>query len=117
MSALIKQLSSDKIVWWSILASLGCLLLSLSFIFLFYKALPPVLPLYNQLPWGTERLGPKLRLLIPVVICFAFLLSNAIISNYVYEKIPVLARILNVTTFLIALLTAVFVFRIIRLVI
>ena len=116
MNGLIKHLSSDKTVWWSVIFSLAILVLTLFFVLLFYRALPPVIPIFNQLPWGTERLSTKLALLLPPGVAFVILIINVFMTNLISEKLPVVARMLTITTLLIALLTIVFVFRIIQLI-
>lgn len=116
MNGFIKFLSSDRTIWLSIIASLICIILSLFLIVLFYHNLPPLIPLFNQLPWGTDRLVDKLGLTIPCLIGLGIIISNAIVTKYVYEKMPITARMLNITTLLIALLSLVFVFRTIQLI-
>ena len=83
---------------------------------LFYRNLPPLIPLFNQLPWGTDRLIGKLGLFIPIVVSVGIMILNAFATRYIYEKMPIAARMLNVTGFLISLLTLFFVFRTIQLI-
>lgn len=116
MNGTIKFLSSDRTIWLCIICSLIFILLSLFFTGLFYHNLPPLIPIFNQLPWGTDRLMSKLGLLIPIAVCLGILVINAFTTRYIYEKMPITARMLNITTFLITLLTLIFVFRTIQLI-
>ena len=116
MNGFVKFLSSDRTIWFSLLASLSLLLICLILGGLFYRNLPPLIPLFNQLPWGTDRLFDKLGLFIPILVSLSILIINALITRYIYEKMPVTARMLNVTGFLISLLTLFFVFRTIQLI-
>jgi len=116
MNGLIKFLSSDRTIWFSILISLSLLLICLLLAGLFYRNLPPLIPLFNQLPWGTDRLIGKLGLFIPICVSIGIVILNAFATRYIYEKMPIAARMLNVTGFLISILTLFFVFRTIQLI-
>jgi hypothetical protein len=116
MNGLIKFLSSDRTIWFSILVSLSLLFICLILAVLFYRNLPPLIPLFNQLPWGADRLFEKLGLFIPIIVSLGIIVMNAFTTRYIYEKMPIAARMLNVTGFLIALLTLFFVFRTIQLI-
>lgn len=116
MNGLIKFLSSDRTIWVSIIVSLIFIVISVFLTGLFYHNLPPLIPLFNQLPWGTDRLVDKVGLIIPSIVGLGILLGNAILTKFIYEKMPITARMLNITTFLITLLSLVFVFRTIQLI-
>lgn len=117
MNALINCLKKDKIIGLSILAS-GCLLfLSLVYIIFVYRYLPNFLPLYNQMPWGAARLGDKWQLFIVPIAAFLTVVLNVLLINLLYNKVPLLARMLGVTSLLLTLLTTIFIFRITQLII
>lgn len=116
MNGLIKFLSNDRTIWFSILISLSLLFVSLVLAGLFYRNLPPLIPLFNQLPWGADRLFGKLGIFIPIIVSLVVIIINAFVTRYMYERMPVTARMLNVTGFLISLLTLFFVFRTIQLI-
>jgi hypothetical protein len=95
----------------------GMLLLSqVIYIGFFYLSLPPFLPLFNQLSWGEERLGTKIEIFLPVVIAILFLLFNFFLLNYLYEKMPLVARILGITTLLIAIISFIFILQTLHLI-
>ncbi|CAN5189806.1 hypothetical protein BH09PAT1_BH09PAT1_4590 [soil metagenome] len=116
MNGLIKFLSSDRTIWLSIITSMCFIVVSIFLTGLFYRNLPPLIPLFNQLPWGTDRLIDKVGLIIPSIIGLVILISNAFSTRYIYDKMPITARMLNVTTVIITLLGLVFVFRTIQLI-
>lgn len=116
MKSYIEQLSIDKIIWWSIILSCVFLFLSVLFIIFTYSLLPPVVPIFNQLPWGTERLVTKIGILIPVGLSFLYVITNLIITHVIYEKSAVLGRMINLTSLLMAVLTTIFVFKTIQLI-
>lgn len=116
MNARIKALFKDKIVRQSsIIIFLLLVVLTAASVF-FYFRLPPYIPLYNQLPWGFDRLSDKIGIFIPVAIAYGFSFINILISAFIYEKMPLIARIVHTTSFLIILLTLIFVARTIQLV-
>jgi hypothetical protein len=116
MNGIIKFLSSDRTIWLSTIVSLGLLFISLALSGLFYTNLPPLVPIFNQLPWGTDRLVSKLGLFIPIIISLLILITNVFVTRHIYVKMPITARMLNVTTFLLSFLTLFFVFRTIQLI-
>jgi hypothetical protein len=116
MSGLINTIFSDKITKLSTYASIGLLILSLFYIIFFYRNLPPLLPLYNQMPWGEDRLGSTIEIFIPPLLMLVAILGNTFFAAFLYERMPLVARALSVTAFLISLLTIIFVFRTIQLV-
>lgn len=111
MKGLTKHIKGDKIIRWGISSSAIILLAETTYILVFFFSLPPFLPLYNQMPWGENRLGSRLEIFLPVIITTAFFLLNFFLLTGLYEKLPLLSRMLSVTTLLITLLSAIFVVR------
>lgn len=116
MNVRISTLFSDKIVKQSSIITVLILLVLTGASVFFYFRLPPFIPLYNQLPWGFDRLSDKIGIFIPVVMAFGFSFLNILISAFIYEKMPLIARIVQASSFLIALLTLIFIARTIQLV-
>lgn len=70
----------------------------------FYNNLPPLIPLFNSLPWGESRLAfSQFIFLVPAVSIIVILL-NLYIAKLIYTKHTLVARILTVNGFLISLL-------------
>ena len=111
MKELIKLLKTDKILRWSVVSTSILIILSLALDFLFYFSLPLVIPLFNQMPWGESRLGTRLEIFLPIIVAATFFLCNLILMIKLYDKTPLLSRMLCVTAFLIALLTFIFLIR------
>lgn len=108
MKKLFKYVKSDKIIRLSMTISLVLLVLETIYICLFFTSLPEVLPLYNQMPWGEARLGTRIELFLPVVVTFLFLIFNFFLLNKLYERMPLMSRILSITTILITALSVIF---------
>lgn len=90
--------------------SISALLLVLETIYIgiFFTSLPQFLPLFNQMPWGEERLGSRLEIFLPVVVTLLFLIFNFFLLNKLYDRMPLMARILSITTILITALSVIF---------
>ena len=108
MKELFKYFKADKIVKWSTLIALTLVFLEIVYILFSYFSLPPFLPIFNQLPWGEERLGARLEIFFPVVITISFFIFNFFLLNQLYEKMPLASRMLSITTLLITILSFIF---------
>ena len=108
VSSLVK---ADKIIRWGMTFSFSLLLLQALLLGIFFLQLPPILPLFNQLPWGDARIGAKYEIFLPLVIALFFFLFNYFLLRKLYITMPLVSRILGITTLLSALLSLVFVVR------
>jgi len=106
-----KLILEDKIAKWGLIFSSIFLVLEIISIGIYYFSLPPLIPLFNQMPWGEKRLGIRLEIFIPIFISIIFLCFNFIASAHLYEKTPLLSRMLNITTLLASLLSFIFIVR------
>lgn len=111
MKKYFKILREDKLVFRLFSAAFILILLTFLFTILNYSNLPPLLPIFNQLPWGLDRLSDTLGIFIPSVLVFVICLINATLSGYIYLSSPLLSRLLAVTSFLISLLAFLFITR------
>lgn len=117
MKGLFKKLNADRIIKLSNYFSIGILLIHLVYIIFLYNFLPPFLPLFNQMPWGEEQLGTRTEIFLPLLITVSFFLLNFFLSNWFYEKMPLVSRILSITALLACVLSSIFIVRTIRLII
>ena len=116
MKELFKQIRQDRIISGGIIITYSIIVLSLAYIFLNLNNLPPYIPLYNQLPWGTERLASIPMIFLPIAIAIAVNISNTIISSIIYARSQIISRMLNVTSVLISFLSFLFILRTIELI-
>ncbi len=117
MKKYFKYIRQDKLVLRLYILSFVFLVLTFAFILLSYTKLPPLLPIFNQFPWGNERLAATPGIFIPPIIAISYLIINIILSAVSYEKYPLLARIFAATSSLTTLLTLLFVIRTVTLII
>ena len=116
MKGLFKHVKADKIIKWSLSISAAVLLIELISIILFYFSLPLYIPLFNQMPWGENRLGTKIDFFLPVLIVFIFFLLNFFLLDRLYERMPLVSRIIGITTLLISVLSFIFIIRTLQLI-
>lgn len=116
MKESFKQVTSDKIIRWGM--GLASFLIAVEIFLpgLFYFSLPPFIPVFNQMPWGETRLGTKITIFIPVGTTLLFFFINFIFMSYLYTRIPLVSRILSITTLLIALLSLIYTIRTLNLI-
>lgn len=112
MKRVIKTLLLDKIIRLDLAISVILLFSTLLFIIISYRKLPPYLPLFNQMPWGDQRLGQRIEIFIPLLLATAIFIGNTILSYYLYQKMPLVSRMLSIASFIISLFTAIFLLRI-----
>ena len=111
MKEFFKEITADNITQKGFLACFIITLLSTAYAIFYFNNLPPLIPLFNQLPWGEQRLIGTAGVFIPSAIAFLIFLINLVLASLVYKKAPLLSRILAVTSFLISILTFLFVIR------
>lgn len=116
MKNLFKYVKSDKIIKGSFQLSTILLLSQIVYTAFSYFSLPPIVPLFNQLPWGEARLGQKYEIFIPCMLALLVLISNLFLINALYEKLPLLSRILSITTLLVSILSFIFIFQTLRII-
>ncbi|MFH1186861.1 MAG: hypothetical protein V1697_01660 [Candidatus Levyibacteriota bacterium] len=111
MKKFFKIIIDDKITQKGFILCFAIILISILYILFYYNSLPPLLPLFNQLSWGDQRLSKTIGIFIPPLIAFFIFLINLIISSRIYSRAPLLSRILAITSFLISVLTFLFIIR------
>lgn len=117
MNEYINIIKSDKTILFGFLLSLSLVCGVSVYSILYYSQLPPFIPLYNQMPWGEERLGAREHIGIPIIIALIALFLNSLLSLLLYKKIPLVSRVLSVTSLLICFLTLLLVVRTIHIIV
>jgi len=116
MKEFFSDIRNDRITQGSFFGSIFVIFLSVVYILFYYSSLPTFIPLYNQLPWGEQRLASTSGILIPSLLAFIIFAFNLIFSSIIYKKIPLISRMLSITTLLIAILTFLFIIRTVQIV-
>lgn len=88
-------LFTDNIIKVSFSASIFLLLVASVLILLLYQKLPPYIPFFNSLPWGTERLfSSVIVVFLPLIFLLILFINNAL-SAYLYGKHALIARMIS----------------------
>lgn len=117
MKEFFKPATTDKIINRASVISAAIILLTLLYAAFNFFKLPPFVPVFNQLPWGNERIASRGFIFTPAIITILILAANLTLSSYIYEKSPLISRIFSITSLLAAFLTLIFTIVIIGLVI
>jgi hypothetical protein len=116
MNSHIKRLTADKVISRMLWVAGLFFVVSIVYLSISYKRLPPFVPLFNQSAWGDGRLAPRLFLFLPSGITLIATIINIEVSSFLYERTPLLARMLMITTFLLTILLFVYYFRTLHLI-
>ena len=116
MKEFFKDIIHDKTITLAFLINIFFIITAIIFILFSYGNLPPFLPIFNQLPWGEQRLGSTIMIFIPVLVALLILVMNLFISAGIYKKIPIIARMLTAISLLTGILTFLFVVKTITLI-
>ena len=117
MKEAINPLIRDRLIKQSSIFSLILLSVSLIAIALGWTHLPPLIPLYNQAPWGDARLAAKQYIFLPPLTALVFLVLNLAFARLVLSTMPLVARFFSMTTAFCCLLVLIFLLRTFQLII
>ena len=117
MNVFTKLIAADSIFFWSFYGGLGIEILQLLLVLIFYAHLPPVVPLFQQLPWGYDRLAIKPAVFLPFFLSLIIFFSNFFFANNIFTKIPLIARMLCATALLICFLSLLITVRLLILIV
>jgi hypothetical protein len=117
MKEFFKDIRNDKLTFRAFVSALVLILIPLPYILFFYGSLPPYIPVLNQLAWGQPRVISTWGIFLPSIISLVILGINLVVSSYLYKNVPLISRMLAGISLLIAILTILFVFRTIQIVI
>lgn len=116
MKEFFKDLRNDKAIALTFLMNGSLIIATLIFILFFYRSLPPFIPIFNQLPWGEQRLGTTITIFVPVLVSLLILVINIITAALTYKKVPLVSRMMAAISFLTSILTFLFIIKTITLI-
>ncbi len=111
MKGFSKELLKDRIILWGFIFTIVILFLNIVFVLIKLASLPPYIPIFNQLPWGDERLSSSTSIFLPIAIVIFFSLVNIFISSFIYSRSQVVARMLSITNTLMSFLSFLLILR------
>lgn len=105
MKEKFRYLLGDNFAKVSFLCSLFFLLPLIVLIVFTVNKFPPMVPLFNSMPWGEERLAPSFAIYtLPIVLILIFTI-NVIGAALLYRRYTLIARILLFNTALFLMLS------------
>lgn len=116
MKDFLRNIQSDRTMTHCYLINGFSIITILIFILFFYGRLPPFLPVFNQLPWGEQRLGPTITIFVPVVAALLILIINIFTSAVAYNKVPLVSRMLAAISLLAGVLVCLFIVKTVMLI-
>ncbi len=117
MKEFFREIKGDKTITSAFLMNVFFIVSSIVYILFSYEKLPPIIPIFNQLPWGEQRLGNTFMIFIPVLVALLILVINIFTGSYVYKNSPLISRMLAAISLLAGILTFLFVIKTIALII
>ena|SRR5260221_2168451 len=117
MKELFNTLSKDKFIYRNSIFSLAIIISNFLYIILYYGKLPPFTPLFNQMPWGQQRIAPTIFIFMMPILALTIFFSNLLLSFFLYKRNPLISRLFSTTSLLISILTLIFIIKTIHTVI
>lgn len=111
MKNLINNIKADKLTFRGFILSLLLSFFTILYIIIYYRFLPPLIPIFNQLPWGNDRLTPTIGVFIPIAVFIAIFIFNILFASLVYSKNPLIARIVASVTLMLSMINLLFIIR------
>lgn len=116
MNAAFSHIKADKIIRYGMGVSFLILMIHAIYLGISFFSLPPMVPLFNQMPWGDARLGTRIEILLPLIITGAFFGLNYFLMAKLYSTMPLVSRILCITVLLTTILSFIFIIRTLQLI-
>lgn len=118
MKEFINNVKRDRITFNLFIISFIVLLISVFIILINFKNIPPLIPIFNQLPWGDQRLTPSFGIFIPIILLVLTFIFNFGFSSFLYSKNnPLLGRIIASVTLLVTVMNFIFILKTLLLII
>lgn len=114
---LIKSILKNKFYIWSLAAIVILLFLQFLAIAIFWKYIPPQIPMFYSHPWGNEQLADKKLIFLFPIQLLALLIINYLLSAFFFLKEKLLAKFFIFGVSLTAILLSVAFFKILSLVV
>lgn len=117
MKNFFKDIARDKTIASAYLINIFFIIAAIAYILFSYGKLPPFIPIFNQLPWGEQRLGSQITIFIPIGVSLLIFAINIFTNTLIHKKIPLVSRMLAANSLLTGILTFLFIVKTITLII
>jgi hypothetical protein len=118
MKEFINIVKRDRITFYIFLISFLIGVFALVLTLINYFRLPPYVPVFNQMPWGNERLVETPGIFIPLILFLIVFLINFAFASFLYSKnSPLLARIVASVTLTVSIINFMFIVKLLLLIV
>lgn len=98
MKGRFKLFFADNLLFVSSTSSFLVLILTFLLVVIFYPHIPPLIPIFNSMPWGEQRLASSL-VLFSFPILFAMVLCvNNLLAFFLYSRYTLASRMLAMSS-------------------
>lgn len=104
MKGRISILIKDRFILYTTSLTLIFLASSIALILFSYSSLPPLVPFFNSMPWGVDRLYDSNITLISPFVLVGITLLNTVVCLFIYKGFILLSRIISFNSLLFCLL-------------
>lgn len=116
MKNFFDSIIADRITRIATVVSVVLIIITLIYTLIIYGGLPPYLPIFNQLGWGDPRLGENYLIFLPILLSLFVVIVNIFLASFFYVSMPLVSRIITITSLLVSALTLIFIVRITQLI-
>lgn len=106
----------DKLQLWQIRLSVMVVVIQAGLLAVYWRSLPPEIPLFYSRPWGNEQLGSLQWLIMPPVLSGVVGIGAAMVANTLKKDEKLLGGIIMITAMVIQVIATFGLFRILKLV-
>ena len=100
----IKILYQDKFLFYTNTLTAFFFLAATVLVVINYNNLPPLIPIFNSMPWGMKRLySSDVAILFPIIL-FSVIVINALLVVIIYRRHTLLSRLFSFNSFLVCVL-------------
>ena len=104
MKGRIKLITRDRFITYTLSVTFIFLIITTVLIIFSFRNLPPLVPVFNSMPWGVSRLyDSRIVLVLPLVLAGVVLL-NTLLCVSIYKNFTLLSRIVSFNSLLFCLL-------------
>lgn len=100
MSDNIKNLFMDKGIRYAVFVSIAILVIELIVITIFFPKFPPLIPLFNSLSWGKDRLAFSQFIFTIPLFLFIICVANITFASFSYRRHVLLSRMVTINLLL-----------------
>lgn len=97
----------DKSIKYAVIVSIILLTVLTAGLIFSYQFFPPLVPLFNSLPWGEDRLSQKEYIFIVPAFILILLIANTYVASLLIHKRMLLSRMLSLNILLSTILAGI----------